>query len=103
MVSRWFLAYAVVELAAVVALAWSIGLGWTILLLAALAVGIALAGSQVSNTGAIVANGPGTGAGIFDIVANQIASAVDLIVQTARLSDGSRKVVEIAEITGITK
>jgi UPF0716 protein FxsA len=48
MVSRWFLVYAVVELAAVVALVWSIGLGWTILLLlATLTVGIALAGSQV--------------------------------------------------------
>ena len=48
MVSRWFLVYAVVELAAVVALVWSIGLGWTILLLlAAFTAGIALAGSQV--------------------------------------------------------
>jgi UPF0716 protein FxsA len=48
MVLRWFLVYAVIELAAIVALAWSIGLGWTILLLlAGLAVGIALAGSQV--------------------------------------------------------
>jgi UPF0716 protein FxsA len=48
MVSRWFLVYAVVELAAVVALVWWIGLGWTILLLlAALTIGIALAGSQV--------------------------------------------------------
>jgi len=48
MVLRWFLVYAVIELAAIVALVWSIGLGWTILLLlAALAVGIALAGSQV--------------------------------------------------------
>jgi UPF0716 protein FxsA len=48
MVLRWFLVYALVELAAVVALAWSIGVGWTILLLlATLVVGIALAGSQV--------------------------------------------------------
>jgi UPF0716 protein FxsA len=48
MVLRWFLVYAVIELAAIVALVWSIGVGWTILLLlAALAVGIALAGSQV--------------------------------------------------------
>jgi UPF0716 protein FxsA len=45
---RWFLVYAVVELAAVVALAWSIGLGWTILLLLATLVGgLVLAGSQV--------------------------------------------------------
>jgi UPF0716 protein FxsA len=45
---RWFLVYAVVELAAVVALAWSIGVGWTIvLLLATLVVGLLLAGSQV--------------------------------------------------------
>jgi UPF0716 protein FxsA len=48
MALRWFLIYVVIELAAVVALTWAIGLGWTILLLlAALAVGIALAGSQV--------------------------------------------------------
>ena len=48
MVLRWFLVYAVVELAALVALAWTIGLGWTVLLLlATLIVGIALAGSQV--------------------------------------------------------
>lgn len=45
---RWFLSYAVVELAAVAALAWAIGLGWTLLLvLATLVVGITLAGSQV--------------------------------------------------------
>jgi UPF0716 protein FxsA len=48
MVLRWFLGYAVIELAAIVALAWWIGLGWTILLLlAAFAAGTALAGSQV--------------------------------------------------------
>ena len=48
MALRWFLVYAVVELAAVVALAWAVGLGWTILLLlATLVIGIALAGSQV--------------------------------------------------------
>lgn len=48
MVLRWFLVYAVVELAAVIALAWTIGFGWTVLLLlATLVAGIALAGSQV--------------------------------------------------------
>ena len=31
----------------------------------------------------------------------QIASAVNLIVQTARLSDGSRKTIEIAEVCGL--
>ncbi len=31
----------------------------------------------------------------------QIASAVDLIIQTNRLSDGSRKVVSISELTGL--
>ena len=31
----------------------------------------------------------------------QIASALDVIVQLTRLSDGSRKVVEFAEITGM--
>ncbi|OGV42392.1 MAG: hypothetical protein A2X48_19595 [Lentisphaerae bacterium GWF2_49_21] len=34
-------------------------------------------------------------------VRNQICSAVNLIVQTSRLSDGSRKVVSISEILGI--
>ncbi len=48
MVVRWFLAYVVVELAAVAALAWTIGFGWTaLLLLATLVAGVALAGSQV--------------------------------------------------------
>jgi UPF0716 protein FxsA len=48
MVLRWFLVYAVVELAAVIALTWAIGLGWTLLLLlATFVIGIALAGSQV--------------------------------------------------------
>ena len=31
----------------------------------------------------------------------QIASAVSIIVQTARLSDGSRKTIEIAEVCGL--
>ena len=31
----------------------------------------------------------------------QIVSAVDVIVQTARISDGSRKVISISEITGM--
>jgi pilus assembly protein CpaF len=34
-------------------------------------------------------------------VRQQIASAVNLVVQVARLSDGNRKVVQIAEITGM--
>ena len=34
-------------------------------------------------------------------IRNQICSAVDLIVQTARLSDGTRKVVSITELAGI--
>ncbi len=34
-------------------------------------------------------------------VRNQICSAINLIVQTSRLSDGSRKVISISEITGI--
>ena len=36
-----------------------------------------------------------------DAVRSQIASAIQLIVQAARLSDGSRKVTSIAEITGL--
>ena len=48
MVSRLFLIYVIAELAVVVALASTIGLGWTLLLLlAALAAGLALAGSQL--------------------------------------------------------
>jgi len=34
-------------------------------------------------------------------IQNQICSAVNVIVQTSRLSDGSRKVVSITEITGL--
>src|SRR5690606_25690071 len=35
------------------------------------------------------------------VVRKQIVSAVDLIVQQARLRDGSRKVINITEITGM--
>jgi pilus assembly protein CpaF len=35
------------------------------------------------------------------VVREQIRSAVHLIVQQARLSDGSRKVVSITEVTGM--
>lgn len=34
-------------------------------------------------------------------IRSQIASAVDIIVQTTRLRDGSRKVINIAEVTGM--
>ena len=34
-------------------------------------------------------------------IRQQIASAVQLLVQTARLSDGSRRVVSITEVTGM--
>ena len=48
MVSRLFLVYVLVELAAVVALASTIGLGWTLLvLLGTFVVGVAVAGSQI--------------------------------------------------------
>ena len=48
MVSRLFLVYVIAELAVVVALASTIGLGWTLLLLlAAFAAGLVLAGSQL--------------------------------------------------------
>ncbi|MEE9381756.1 MAG: CpaF family protein, partial [Hyphomonadaceae bacterium] len=36
-----------------------------------------------------------------DAIRSQIASAVQLVVQASRLSDGSRKVTSIAEITGL--
>ena len=35
------------------------------------------------------------------IVRKQIASAIDIIIHTARLSDGARKIVEIIEVSGI--
>jgi UPF0716 protein FxsA len=48
MVSRLFFVYVIAELAVVVALASTVGLGWTLLLLlAAFAAGLALAGSQL--------------------------------------------------------
>jgi len=31
----------------------------------------------------------------------QIASAIDVVIQVSRLSDGTRKVISIAEITGM--
>lgn len=34
---------------------------------------------------------------------HQVASAVDLVIQISRLSDGSRKVVELSEVLGFTK
>ena len=34
-------------------------------------------------------------------IREMIASAIDVIVHTARLSDGSRKVIQISEITGM--
>jgi len=35
------------------------------------------------------------------VVREQIAAAIDLIVQTARLRDGSRKIVQISEVQGV--
>ena len=34
-------------------------------------------------------------------IRNQIASAIDVVVQVSRLSDGTRKVISVAEITGM--
>ena len=34
-------------------------------------------------------------------IREQVASAIDVVVQQARLADGSRRIVEIAEVTGI--
>ncbi|MGB9808601.1 MAG: CpaF family protein [Caldanaerobacter sp.] len=36
-------------------------------------------------------------------IKEQIAAAIDLIIQTARLRDGSRKVIKISEVKGINK
>lgn len=38
-----------------------------------------------------------------DVVRAQIAGAVNIVVQTARLHDGSRKITEIVEVTGISE
>lgn len=38
-----------------------------------------------------------------EIVKAQIAGAINLVVQTERLNDGTRKVTEIVEVTGITE
>jgi pilus assembly protein CpaF len=38
-----------------------------------------------------------------EIVRAQIAGAVNIIVQTERLHDGSRKITEIVEVTGMTE
>jgi pilus assembly protein CpaF len=35
-------------------------------------------------------------------IREMIASAIDMIVHTARLSDGSRKVIQVSELTGMT-
>jgi pilus assembly protein CpaF len=34
-------------------------------------------------------------------IRRQIASAIDLVVQVSRMSDGTRKLVSVAEITGM--
>jgi pilus assembly protein CpaF len=34
-------------------------------------------------------------------IRRQISSAIDLVIQVSRLSDGTRKVISIAEITGM--
>ncbi|OBK36124.1 membrane protein FxsA [Mycobacterium sp. 1245111.1] len=61
MVSRLFLVYVVAELAVVVALASTIGLGWTLLLLlAAVVVGLAVAGSQLKLQVNRLRSGPNT-------------------------------------------
>ena len=36
-------------------------------------------------------------------IREMIASAIGLVVHTARLTDGSRKIIQISEITGIEK
>ncbi|PYX88376.1 MAG: hypothetical protein DMG67_17365 [Acidobacteria bacterium] len=35
-------------------------------------------------------------------IRQQVASAVSIIVQVARLSDGSRRVTQVSEVTGVT-
>lgn len=38
-----------------------------------------------------------------DVVRAQIAGAINIVIQTARLHDGSRKITEIVEVTGISE
>ncbi|MBE8221174.1 MAG: CpaF family protein [Bdellovibrionales bacterium] len=46
----------------------------------------------------------GAGAKISEkALRHQVASAVDLVVQVSRLSDGSRKLVEVSEVLGFTQ
>ena len=44
---------------------------------------------------------PGTGNAEAERLREQIASAIDLIIQQARLSDGSRKITYITEVSGM--
>ncbi len=37
----------------------------------------------------------------FRVIRSQIASAIDVVIQTSRISDGSRKVTAINEISGM--
>ena len=37
----------------------------------------------------------------FQAIREQVASAVDIVVQQTRFGDGSRKVVNISEVTGV--
>src|SRR5690349_23646544 len=37
------------------------------------------------------------------VIRQQLASAINLVVQCARLSDGTRKITGIAEVTGVAK
>jgi UPF0716 protein FxsA len=68
MAMRLFLSYVMVEVAVIVALSYMIGFGWTVLLLvAAFALGIALAGAQVRRQFAQLLRGlPAPGARITD-------------------------------------
>lgn len=60
MIMRWFLVYALVELAVVIALASTIGIGWTLLALLGVSVlGMVLAGSQLRKQLATLRSGVG--------------------------------------------
>ncbi|CAN5575881.1 membrane protein FxsA [soil metagenome] len=60
MIMRWFLVYALVELAVVIALASTIGIGWTLLAVLGVSVlGMALAGSQLRRQLAKLRSGVG--------------------------------------------
>jgi UPF0716 protein FxsA len=114
MMSRLFLGYAVVELAALVALVSTIGFGWTVLLLlAAFLVGLAVAGSQLKrqlmrlrsgltttrdavSDGALVALGT-----VLVVIPGLVTTAAGLLLLLPLTRPAARPVVAAIALRGI--